>query len=219
MSEEKKDFLPEMTKETITNVAKTVNLVSQELTITKVNGDCPYGHKEGEKHIITSTNHDGICGGLWQANHPSIASFHYGGDVCWGKQPGIFTGVCPEMGKVEMEVSKLDKKKAGQKPGRTGKFRDMTGKGYPGIDKYRVFLEVMDIAHHCMYGLKPGRKYEIDLFNMGEVCGFLYWGAYFSLQVLFSGGSLPWEPEKNMVHGCCPDIYSLVSYTLTREER
>lgn len=84
--EEKKDFLPVMTSEIIGNIVRVVNRYKQEVIITKVDGECPYGHKEREKHIITSTHHDGLCGALWQANHSSIASFHYGGDVSWEKE-------------------------------------------------------------------------------------------------------------------------------------
>lgn len=216
--EEKKDFLPEMTKEIIGNVAKEVNRYVQEVTITKVEGECPFGHKEGEKHLINSTHHSTICGALWQANHACISSFHYGGAITWEKDPTIFKGLCPEGGKVEMQVHTRERQK-NERATRFSEWRDMTGKGYPGIDKYRLFLEVFGMEHHCMYGHKAGQRIEIDPFNMGEVCGFLYWNAYHLITLLFSGGNPPWEPDPNIAHGVCPDIYNMVSYRLIREER
>ncbi len=102
--EEKKDFLPEVTKDVMIHVAKSVKKYYQEVTITKVNGVCPYGHKEGDKHRITSTVHNGLCGALWQSNHSSIASLHYGGSVCLDNELHHFKGLCPEMGRVAIEV-------------------------------------------------------------------------------------------------------------------
>ena len=216
--EEKKDFLPEVTKEVILNVAKAVKKYYQEVTITKVSGVCPYGHKEGERHRITSTVHDGLCGALWQANHSSIASLHYGGSVCLDKEEHHFKGVCPEMGKVEIEVRAAQRKDA-PPLNRKANFIDMTGKGFSGVDRYRVYMEIIGIAHNCMYGLKPGQKFEVDPFNISEACGYLYWGAYGFINLLLTGGCAPWEPEENIIHGICPDLYNQVSYLLIREER
>jgi uncharacterized repeat protein (TIGR04076 family) len=216
--EEKEEFLPTMTHDIIASTAQLVNRFYQEVTITKVNGECPYGHKEGDKHRVTATNADSLCGALWQANHSSIACFHYGGSVAWEKKPHIFKGVCPEMGRVQIEVERIAKPDS--KHFRTEAiFKDMTGKGFAGTDKYRVFLEVLGVEHHCMWGHRPGQRFEVDPFNIGKVCGFLYWGAYHSISLLFAGESPPWEPEKNIVHGVCPDIYNQTAYHLTREER
>jgi uncharacterized repeat protein (TIGR04076 family) len=207
-----------MSPEIIAKAVKEVMRYYQEVTITKVDGQCPYGHKEGDKHKISATNHDGLCGALWQANHSSIASFHYGGQVPWEKEPNIFRGVCPEKGRVEMEVQRMEKedpKYFKTEP----KTRDMIGKGFACVDKYRVFVEILGVEHHCMFGHKAGQRLEIDPFNIGEVCGFLYWGAYHSIQLLFAGGSPPWEPDKNVIHGLCPDIWNQTRYHLIREER
>ena len=87
------------------------------------------------------------------------------------------------------------------------------------INGIRFFLEIFSIEHHSMYGHESGQRVEIDLFNMGECCGFLYWGTYHALQLYTSGGSHPWEPDKNICHGICPDLYNQVRYLLIREER
>jgi len=215
--EEKKDFMPEMTKDIIASVSKSVKKFCQELTITKVDGTCPYGHKEGEQHIVTATYHGGICGALWQSNHSSFSSIHYGGSIAWEKDPRQFTALCPEMGKVRIQVKATERIDSSFR--KKIEFKDMTGKGFNGLDKYRTHIEILDVGHHCMHGLKAGQKHEVDLFNMGEVCGFLYWGAYQFLQVLYAGGNPPWEPDPDIAHGVCPDIYNQVVYRIVREKR
>ena len=51
----------------IAEIIKAINRYHQEVTITKVTGECPYGHKEGEKYRVTVSNSDGLCGSLFQA--------------------------------------------------------------------------------------------------------------------------------------------------------
>ncbi len=46
------------------SVIEGANRYYQEVTITSVTGECPYGHKEGDQFKITSMNSDGICGAL-----------------------------------------------------------------------------------------------------------------------------------------------------------
>jgi hypothetical protein len=36
----------------------------QEVTITSVMGECPFGHREGEKYKVANCNSDGLCGAL-----------------------------------------------------------------------------------------------------------------------------------------------------------
>ena len=45
MGEEKQVFDQEFSDEAIANIGKIINRYYQEVTITKVNGKCPYGHK------------------------------------------------------------------------------------------------------------------------------------------------------------------------------
>ena len=95
----------------------------------------------------------------------------------------------------------------------------MTDKGLPFMDKQRVFLEVVGREHVCMWGHKPGDRFEVDPYNIGSVCGALYRAAYPFIVLLFTGGSVPWEGDDKTVHGTCPDPYDLVTYRLVREER
>jgi hypothetical protein len=71
----------------------------------------------------------------------------------------------------------------------------------------------------CAWGHRPGQCHEIDHFNIGNLCGCLYWGAYRFMDVLYGGGGMPWEVDANIVHGICPDIFNQCSFRLIREER
>ena len=78
MGEEKQVFDQEFSDEAIANIGKIINRYYQEVTITKVNGNCPYGHREGEKYRVTSMNHDGLCGSLYHTIHAPVTTLHYG---------------------------------------------------------------------------------------------------------------------------------------------
>ena len=218
MADEKQAFDVEMSKDEVADVVKDINRFYSEVTIIKVNSECPYGHKEGEKYLTTGMNHAGICGGLWHQIQPSIIALQYEGGPVWAEEPGFFRGLCSEMGRVQVEVQR--KKKDDTKTLRTeAKVRDMTGKGYPALDKYKVSLEILGVERHCMWAHREGQKFEIDPFNIGGVCGALYWQAYHFMEVLFGGGSFPWEVEEHIIHGACPDIYNQAIFRLIREER
>ena len=98
-------------------------------------------------------------------------------------------------------------------------LRDMIGKGFPSLDKYRVFVEILGVERHCTWGHRKGQRLEVDPFNIGDVCANLYWGAYQFINLLLTGGSLPWENDKHIIHSMCPDIFNQTSYRLIREER
>jgi len=218
MADDKQAFDVEMSKDEVADVVKDINRFYSEVTIVKVNGECPYGHKEGEKYMTTGMNHAGICGGLWHQIQPSIIALQYEGGPIWAEKPGFFRGLCSEMGRVQVEVQR--KKKDDTKTLRTeAMVRDMTGKGYPALDTYKVSLEILGVERHCMWAHREGQRFEIDPFNIGGVCGALYWQAYHFMEVLFGGGSFPWEVEEHIIHGACPDIYNQAIFRLIREER
>ena len=70
-----------------------------------------------------------------------------------------------------------------------------------------------------MWAHREGQKFEIDPFNIGRVCGALYWQAYRFMEVLFGGGGFPCEVDQNIIHGVCPDIYNQTIFRLIREKR
>lgn len=218
MEEKKQIFDMEMSEALTGDVIKNINRHYEEAIITNVNGECPYGHKEGDKFMLTTMNHDGICGALYHAMQPALMALHYGAGVQWEKVQGVYNALCPETGKVAVTVTrkvKGDTKTLRSKPD----LIDMTGKGFPGIDKYRVFIEILGVENHCMWAHRAGQQCEVDPFNIGKVCGCLYWGAYHFINILFGGGSMPWELDEDFIHGACPDIYNQTTYRLIRRIR
>jgi uncharacterized repeat protein (TIGR04076 family) len=205
-------------EEALAELFKIINRYYQEVTIVGVNGTCPYGHQKGEKFRLTGMNHDCLCGSLYQHIQAQVMTLNYGGSVPWEKDPDTFTASCPEMEKVQVAVKRVEQENPVHLKTRTD-AKDMTGKGFPFVDKYRVYLEVLGIERLCMWAHKPGEKFEVDPFNIGKACGSLYRSAYPFINLLFTVGSLPWEADPNMVHGTCPDPYDLLSYRLIREER
>jgi uncharacterized repeat protein (TIGR04076 family) len=211
-------FTEETSPDDFQAVLAGINSQYEELTILKVSGHCPYGHKAGEKFTITSMNTDGLCGSLFANIVPSVFTTHYGGGLPWEKETGVFRGLCPEMGKVEVEVRRI--KKGDAKVLKTKKNpKVVTGIGFDVLDKYRLYLEILGIERHCTYGHVAGQKVEVDPFNTGNICGFLYWAAYRFINLLLKDGSLPWEAEPHIIHGVCPDPYNVTTFKLTRENR
>ena len=74
MEEEKTPSNGSEINEDLAEVIKAINRYHQQVTITAVKGTCPYGHREGEKFVVTNMNSDGLCGALYQSIPPSIAT-------------------------------------------------------------------------------------------------------------------------------------------------
>ena len=98
MAEKSDPFNTETSTDDLKTVLAGINSQYEDVTITKVNGNCPYGHTVGEKHTITSMNTDGLCGSLFANIVPSVFTTHYGGGLPWEKETGVFRGLCPEQG-------------------------------------------------------------------------------------------------------------------------
>jgi len=207
-----------LTDDVVRKFVEAENRYYQEVTITGVTGDCPYGHKQGEIYRVTNCNNDGLCGSLYKAIHSSIITLHYGGGLPWEKNQGTFNGLCPEMGKVQVTVKRIRKQDYTFFKTRPP-ARDMTGKGFSGLDRYKVVIEIIDIANKCPWGNRAGQKYEVDPFNVGGVCGYLYSKIYDFINLYFSGVSAPWEMEANTIYSVCPDSYNQTSFRMVREER
>jgi len=200
------------------SVLQAENRYYQEVTITEVAGECPYGHKKGDQFKITTMNSDGICGSLLKSLFFQITTLHYGGSVLWEENQNISKGWCPEGGKVKAEIKRLERqeKTLFKTP---CEMKDMTGKGYSALDKYRIFIEVRDIAINCYWGHKIGDIFEVDPFNVGGACCFLYAQLYPYIHVLLSGSAPPWAWDEHTVMGECPDTYDRLAYRLFLKER
>ena len=205
-------------EEYASKVIKAENRYYQQVTIKRVRGTCPYGHREGDIFRVTAMNGDGICGSLLQGIFSPLAALHYGGNILWQKNAGTYSGCCLENGIVEAEVKRIEQKEPVLLKTPYA-FKDMTGKGYPALDSYRVFVEVRDIAVACLWGHKIGDVFEVDPFNMGGACSFLYTQLYPYIHVLLSGTTPGWATEEHAMSGECPDTYDRLCYKLFLEKR
>ncbi len=190
----------------------------QHVTIVKVDGECPYGHKEGDTFTITAMNSDGICGSLLQGIISPVVSLHYGGSLVWENNPDSFSGRCLEGGRVEVVVKRV----AQQQPVMLQTpftFKDMHGKRFPLLDQYRLMVEVRDIAVRCIWGHKIGDVFEVDPFNVGGACCLLYAQLYPYMHILLSGATPGWATENHAIRGECPDTYDRLCYKLYRVAR
>ena len=91
------------------NVLKAENRYYQEVTITKIKGECPYGHREGDSFKVTCMNSDSICGSLLKSIFHSVIVKHYGGSLIWENEKGVIKGFCLEDGKVEVEIKRVER--------------------------------------------------------------------------------------------------------------
>jgi uncharacterized repeat protein (TIGR04076 family) len=221
MPEEKQPEMQNVDMEFIAEVGKRIregNRYFEEVTITGVNGACPYGHKENETYKVTNINSGGLCGSLYKSIHDSVITMHYGAKLPWEKSANTLQAVCPEMGKVMVEVKRCRKDDLKILRER-GPARDITGKGFAALDQYKMFIEVLDVANQCTWGHKKGQRFEVDPFNVGGVCSMLYCQAYHTINILLSEKNLPWEREIHIANAVCPDTYNQTSYRITREPR
>jgi uncharacterized repeat protein (TIGR04076 family) len=143
---------------------------------------------------------------------------HYGGSIPWEEDPNGFRGLCPEMGRVQVSVKRVEKEDFKFLKTRAS-ARDMTGKGFRGLDEYKLIIEISDVANKCAWGNRAGKRYEVDPFNTGGVCGYLYTRYYDFITLFSSGASVPWEFEKDTLMSVCPDSYNQVSFSLIRQKR
>ena len=199
------------------NVIKGENRYCQKAVITKVNGACPFGHQEGDTFTLTGLHAGGICGALLTAIMQPIVTLHYDGELVWADKDS-FSGSCPEGGCVTVEVQR-QKNKSGEMVKKQFSWREMTAKGYPGIDKYRVFVEIEHIEGNCMWGHSVGDRIEIDPFNVNGMCSLFYNQLYPYLHVLLSGKTPPWATRQNSMGGECPDIFNRLSFRMSIEPR
>ena len=200
------------------NILQGENRYCQRAVITNVKGTCPFGHCEGDTFTLTALHAGGMCGALLTAIMPPVVTQHYGGTLVWKNRNDGFSGSCPEGGRVTVDVQRLEntggKMLKGDFP-----YRDMTGKGYPGLDAYRVFVEVEHIEGNCMWGHSVGDRIEIDPFNVNGMCCLLYNQLYPYLHVLLSGETPPWATREHSMAGECPDTFNRLSFRMSIEPR
>ena len=200
------------------NILTSENRYFQEVVVTGVHGACPYGHRAGDTFSVTGLNAGGMCGSLLSSIMPSVIALHYGGSVLWEPRPDVFRARCPEAGRVEVEVHRRENTGGGMLK-TVCPVRDMTGRGYAGIDRYRVLLEVLHIEGSCMWGHAEGDRIEVDPFNVNGVCCLLYNQLYPYLHVLLSGATPAWATQEHSIAAECPDTFNRLSFRMSAEKR
>ena len=200
------------------NVIKGENRYCQRAVVTKVNSTCPFGHRKGDTFTLTALHAGGMCGALLTSIMPPIVTQHYGGELVWADSKDSFTGSCPEGGHVTVEVQRQENSSENMLK-EDFPYRDMTGKGYSGIEAYRVFVEVEHIEGNCMWGHKVGDRIEIDPFNVNGMCSLFYNQLYPYLHVLLAGKTPAWATQQHSMGGECPDIFNRLSFRMSIEPR
>ena len=135
-----------------------------------------------------------------------------------GKGAVIWQLMFPEKGMVAVSVKRFEQIKPRRLKTRPP-FKDMTGKGFPSLDRYRIMVEVLDIARRCYWSHRAGDRFEVDPFNVGGACGFLYSQLYPFIPTLLSGATPAWAGQEHSVTAVCPDTYDQLAFRLYREER
>ncbi len=204
--------------EAVAYVLQAENRFYQEVTVTGVSGVCPYGHRQGDVFQVTCMNSGGICGALLKSIFFQITTLHYGGRILWETDQDITQGCCPEAGRVQVAIKRVARQEKTLLKTQW-QFKNMTGKGYPALDRHRIFVEVHDIAVNCYWGHKVGDVFEVDPFNVGGACTFLYAQLYPYMHILLSGVSPPWAFDEKTILGECPDTYDRLAYRLFVKER
>ena len=84
---------------------------------------------------------------------------------------------------------------------------------------YSQELTITKVNGSCPYGHTAGEKFEVDPYNVGLTCGTLWLSGLPNINLLYTGGSLPWEPTPDIINFVCPDFYNVTRYQLVREKR
>ena len=174
--------------EFVENIVKVENRYYQEVTVTDVKGNCPYGHQKGDSFKVTAMNSGGICGSLLKTIFADVLTLHYNGTLLWEKDSDIIKASCPEMEKVQVEINRVEINQS-ELLRTPWEFKPMTGKGYPALDKYKVCVEITEIAVQCYWGHSVGDIFEVDPFNVSGACCFLYHQLYPYIHILLSGNA------------------------------
>ena len=110
MPEEDKSNIDDETDEIIAKMLEDENRFYQEVTITSIEGECPYGHKVGDQFKVTTMNSDSTCGSLLRSIFHKVVTLHYGGEVMWEQESGVASGSCSEHGKVKVHIRRVERK-------------------------------------------------------------------------------------------------------------
>ena len=67
-----------------------------QVTVVSQKGVCGYGHKVGDKWIVSGTTPAGICNAAYNVLYPEIRTYRFGGVLPWTKDPDSCCLACPD---------------------------------------------------------------------------------------------------------------------------
>jgi uncharacterized repeat protein (TIGR04076 family) len=81
----------------------------------------------------------------------------------------------------------------------------------------KFIATVTGLKGSCHANHKLGQKFELNCYDSGGLCGFLYHDIFPYLSVMKFGGKYPWW-DKDTIEVECPDRYNIVSLKVERKK-
>jgi uncharacterized repeat protein (TIGR04076 family) len=80
----------------------TLEIVSQK-------GECPSGHKVGQKFDVSGATPGGLCPSAYHSAYPAIFALKFGGQLPWEEEEGTAHIACPDPeNPVVMKITRED---------------------------------------------------------------------------------------------------------------
>jgi uncharacterized repeat protein (TIGR04076 family) len=83
----------------------------------------------------------------------------------------------------------------------------------PGWGK-KLQAEVIGLKGQCNAGHKVGDRFNVNCYDTGGMCGFLYNATFPTLNVMQFEGSYPWGADEAVLN--CPDTHNLLTVKIWR---
>jgi len=205
-----------------------------KLTVTKVDGVCYHGYKQGDELILEDFTHPPkfFCLGLAHALFPVIYALSFGSCFPFrGNQRSLLV-TCPDGGKLEFQAEILDGLGKPQVIAKDPNFsRQATGNegGIPpdshqrvagkGPNPKKMVIEVVKATGKCTFGYKVGDKWETQgLKCIPGFCGAAFHCAFPALFALNFGAKFFFMDNPDSIDTVtCPDGGNIV-FKVTRIE-
>jgi len=91
------------------------------------------------------------------------------------------------------------------------------------IEGEKVKLKIVSVKGKCEAGHVAGQEFDLSgdvtigySGKPGVLCQALFYNIYPNYRTLKFGGSLPWEPDPDVIHVPCPDPFNPVMVQLFR---
>ncbi len=211
-------------------ITKTKNLIPQQgaadldkvntpfpklkLTVTKVEGECYHGYKQGDEIILEDFTHPPkhFCLGLAHALFPVIYALSFGAKFGFRDNQRSLLVTCPDGGKLEFKAEIFDKE---------GKIEVIEkDPNHKGPNPKDMVLEVVQAKGKCAYQYKLGDKFEVKGLKCPEgFCGAAYHCAFPALFALNFGAKFFFMDDPDGIDTVtCPDGGNIV-FKVSRKKK